>query len=136
MIRTFLGSKLVVILAGCATSPVPAEKVKTAPSDRLHGFQEIPSGEFGTMVVTRDSGFTGSACYIVLKLDGEKTASFGTSETATFFLEPGEKLAEMSTGICGAAERGREVVITAGQARRYRIALDIATGYSLMRTNH
>jgi len=136
MNRVFVTLLLAGALAGCSTTPVPAEKARPVPADRIHGFQAKPQGDFGTMVVTRDAGLTGSGCYVVLKIDGDKAASFGTSETATFLLEPGEKVAEISTGICGGGPREREVIIKAGESRRYRISVEMGAGYSLTRTNH
>ncbi|RSF08818.1 hypothetical protein [Achromobacter aegrifaciens] len=131
-----LAAALSIGMAGCSTTPVSADKAKPVPKERLYGFQQQPAESFGTAVVTRDSGFTGSACYVLLRIDGVKAAEFGTAETATFYLKPGDSIMEIDSGICGGGNKEIEVKSLAGESRRYRIFLDSTSGYGLSRTTY
>ena len=63
------------LLSGCATSPVPSSQADPVPASRLMAFQKVPASPYGTLVVTRDSGFTGSACNTILYIDGNRPDS-------------------------------------------------------------
>ncbi|KRW73870.1 hypothetical protein AO729_00850 [Pseudomonas sp. TTU2014-066ASC] len=52
---------VIMALSGCATTPIPAEEADPVPIARLLAYQEaLVDG--ATLIVTRDRGFTGSAC--------------------------------------------------------------------------
>ncbi|WP_315136859.1 hypothetical protein [Achromobacter marplatensis] len=105
MKKAVLISLLATGLAGCSTTPVSADKAAPVPPERLYAFQTPPAGDFGTAVVTRDSGFVGSACYVVLKINGTKAAAFGTAETATLYMPAGDVIAETDSGYVAEAAR-------------------------------
>ena len=91
---------LVVIsaaLSGCfvspwhgGTTPTPLDKAKPAPIERLIAFQQPHEGRTATLVVTRDRGALGGACYFALGINGTLAARLDIAESARFFLEPGK----------------------------------------------
>ena len=124
------------LLAGCATSPIPAEQADQVPDERLMLHQETPTGPYGTLTVTRDTGITGSACNARLSIDGELAAEIAVGETASFFLSPGEHVLGVITGVGLCPERLKETAATIieGEAKRYRISLDLNGSIDLSRT--
>jgi len=93
------------ILAGCATTPIPASSAKAVPAERLLSFQEDTKGK-GTIVATIDVGHIGSGCYNGFVINSKLAARFAVGETATFNVPPGELLLRSRTdpygrGLCG-----------------------------------
>jgi len=80
---------LLVISTGCSTmirtNPVPHQVAQGVPQGRLMAFTE-PNPNYAKMIVTRDSGVSGSGCYIGLVIDGNIAARFAPEETATFYV--------------------------------------------------
>lgn len=126
----------VFLLTACATSPVPVEQAAPIPQARLFGLQERPSESYGTMQVTRDSGATGSACNVRLRVDGVKVAEFAPGETGTFYLVPGEHVLGVITGVGLCPNRLKEnaAVIVEGETKRYRISIDGNGALDIART--
>ena len=63
--KLFVGALAVALLAGCATSPVPSDKARPAPSERVSGYQKPVSGG-SSLIVTRDTGFLGGGCFATI----------------------------------------------------------------------
>jgi len=59
------------------------------PAERLLAYQDKKAG-YLPLIVTRDEGYLGSACYIGLEVNGTLAARLDLSETATFYAPPGE----------------------------------------------
>jgi hypothetical protein len=107
-----------ILTAGCATSPVPPNEADPVPADSLYGMQRSTSPDDARIVFTRDSGATCMLYDLHLHIDGEKVASVGTSETATFYHRPGQvMLGIKSNSMCGGG--GLQ-----------ELALDLKPGYS------
>ncbi|AYG10741.1 hypothetical protein D7M10_04195 [Pseudomonas fluorescens] len=124
-----------VLLAGCSTSPVSSSQADPVPTNRLTAFQSKPAGQFGILVVTRDSGFTGSACNTILYIDGEKSAAIGSGETAKFYLPAGERIIGVnSTSMCGGGLKERSLVMESGGTKKYRISIDTSMSMDLSPT--
>jgi len=123
------------LLSGCATSPVPSSEADPVPVSRLSGFQEHPNGAFGTLVVTRDTGITGSACNTVLYIDGQKSAEIAAGETARFYVGVGERIIGVnSTALCGGGLKERSFVLDSGTTKKYRISIDTSMSMDLSPT--
>lgn len=123
------------LLSGCATSPVPSSQADPVPAGRLLAFQATPPSPYGTLVVTRDSGFTGSACNTILYIDGKKAAEIASGESAKFYLEPGERIVGVnSTTLCGGGLKERSFVLDAGATKKYRISIDTSMSMDLSPT--
>ncbi|MFK0093283.1 hypothetical protein [Pseudomonas sp. NPDC090592] len=135
MRTAFLAAAGVALLSGCATSPIPSSQADPVPASRLLAFQATPSTPYGTLVVTRDSGFTGSACNTILYIDGQKSAEIASGESARFYLAPGERIVGVnSTTLCGGGLKERAFVLDAGATKKYRISIDTSMSMDLSPT--
>lgn len=122
-------------LSGCATSPIPSSQADPVPASRLLAFQSKPTSAYGTLVVTRDTGITGSACNTILYIDGNKSAEIGSGESAKFYLAPGERIIGVnSTTLCGGGLKERSFVLEAGGTKKYRISIDTSMSMDLSPT--
>lgn len=132
--RIWLGVIVLAVLSGCATSPISAEQASPVPSSRLYANQERTPGT-AVLVVTRDKGFTGSACNTKLFIDGVLAGEIGAGESARFWVEPGAViLGAVGAGVCGGGLKEREVRLVAGKMSRYRISIDAAMSMDLSPT--
>jgi len=129
--RIFLGVATVLLLAGCASSPVPSGEASPVPSKRLFAYQTSVPGE-SFLVVTRDKGFVGSGCNGTVSVDGVRAAEVGTGETAKFRVAPGEHIISVST--CGSGLKERETSIRSGATKKFRISIDSAMSLDLSPT--
>lgn len=129
--RILIGVLAVAVLAGCATSPVPAEQADPVPRARLFAFQTPSSGQ-AIVIITRDEGFTGGACNTTVSIDGRRAAEIGAGETAKFYVAPGDRM--LSASSCGSGLKEREARVQAGSTKRFRISIDSAMSLDLSPT--
>lgn len=83
---------VVVVLAGCATSPPPLQSQKAAPANQVATLPAVTSPKPATIRIVRDEGFIGVALYIHVSLDGNKVVSLNAGEFQEFQVDPGEYL--------------------------------------------
>lgn len=129
--RILIAALGLAMLAGCATSPVPAEQADPVPRSRLFAFQS-PSGGKAVILVTRDTGFTGGACNTKVSIDGRLAAEIGPGETARFYVPAGERM--LSASSCGSGLKERETIVQSGGTKRFRISIDSAMSLDLSPT--
>ena len=120
-------------LVGCATTPLPASEAKAAPPARLLAFQTKTPGPSGTLVVTRDTGFSGGGCYYSLMINGTLAARLDVGERSTFHVAPGEIL--FRTGrdpegkaLCSIGQDDwtqRETLIRESETKYFRLLIDV-----------
>jgi len=132
------------LFSGCATTPVRSSDAQPVPADRLLAFQEKSEKATSRIVIARDVGFTGSACYLLVRINGKDAARIDVGETATFSVEPGELLLSvvldpLGKGLCRASldpGRGttREVFLKAGESKYFRLKLDQFGGMDIIRS--
>lgn len=123
---------LCLTLCGCATTPIPASTAKQVPDSRLLAFKAQPSGQFGTLVVTRDEGLLGSACFYAVSVNGVTAARLDVGEKATLFVEPGELVLRagrdpQGKGVCSGDKDNwtqRETLLRANETKYFRLSLD------------
>lgn len=138
--RKAITALALIMLAGCATSPVPSAQAIKAPQERLLAYQAPLDGS-GTLTVIRDSGFTGSGCYATVFLNGERAAKLAPEEKATFILAPGEWIvgaAIEGDGLCGALNEKRtetEANLKQGQDKYFRVFSDPEAGLDVRPTS-
>ncbi|MGO4302187.1 hypothetical protein [Cupriavidus sp. RAF12] len=127
---------LVVALAGCATTPIPAEQAKAVPAERLFAFQQRPAGEYATLIVTRDTGMAGARSDVKLSIGNQPAADVGAGETVRFYLPAGEVIvgAKLDELLLSQPIVERAVALQPGQARRYRISVNPGVGVDLQPT--
>jgi hypothetical protein len=121
---------LAAIGSGCATKPPQAGQLRTPTPDRLIGLQSRATGD-ASVVVTRDVGYSGSACYAAVFVDGTVVGKLGTGERAAFYMPAGQHVLgtwNTGSGLCGYREgqdrRETTVVLQPGDVKRYRILID------------
>lgn len=131
MKNIFLWISAVLLLAGCATTPTPIAQAKQAPSDRLLAYQEKQLNTTSTLIVTRDTGLLGSACYYAVSINGVLAATLSAGESARFFLPPGEALLQSGrdpkgSGLCATELKNvtqRETILRANETKHFRLSL-------------
>lgn len=123
---------IAAMLTGCSTTPIPASSASRVPTGRLLAFQEKTPTSTATIVVTRDEGFLGSGCNLAFLIDKVLAARLAPSETANFFVEPGEHLIRVArdpqgAGLC-AIDTGsgatRETILRDQETKYFRLLLD------------
>ncbi|MCT8165018.1 MULTISPECIES: hypothetical protein [unclassified Pseudomonas] len=119
--RVLIGAMGLALLAGCATSPISAEKAKPVPADRVYSFQAEAESQ---LVVTRDSGLQGSGCKLRFHIDGKAAADFYAAEVARFGVPAGKHIIAVEpVGICGGSGiYEAEVTLAKGESVRRRIS--------------
>jgi hypothetical protein len=138
--ETILKSKLslaaVLLLVGCATTPVPADKAKPVPPDRIF-IQPQAQSDSGQIVIVRDGGLFGSACNVGFYLDGTLAAELASAEVATFAVPPGEHimgLAAAGVGLCSPGFMGRKEtssIVKPGEVKYYRLVVRQDSGMTI-----
>lgn len=124
-----------LLLVGCSTTPIPSDQATPVPPSRLVAFQNKPSGQYGTLIITRDSGFVGSACNTIVYIDGKKSAEISQGETAKFYLPVGETIIGVnSTAMCGGGLKERSLVMSAENTKKFRISIDTSMSMDLSPT--
>ena len=134
---------LALALAGCNTVPVSNKNATPAPVDRLLAFQTPLSEPSGTIVVTRDKGFNGSGCYYALFINGTLAARLAPSETATFYVPPGDLLLRSARdpegrGLCNTFKSEwteRETSLRGGEKKYFRLSIDMNGKTDIQRTD-
>lgn len=136
--RKILTAVAFIAMAGCTTSQVPADKAMLVPADRVLAFASKPDAPHGTIIVTRDTGFIGGACYVGILIDGKFSARIDTGEVVSLYVPTGEHLVglakdERSGGACGWGELRKEqsTVLSEGQVKRFRIGGDTNVGLDI-----
>lgn len=139
---------VVFAMSSCATTQVSDSTAKRVATTRLYAFQE-PFTNSATIQVTRDTGMSGRACRFSFYIDGRLAAHIGDAETASFYIEQGNRLLKVGrdlkdSGICGVGGKlfdnwgvQRESFFAANESKRFRIMLpDMGTGtVDIQRTN-
>lgn len=124
--RTALFSFLMLslVLAGCATTPLPNSAANMAPSSRVLA-PELQLEREGTIKLTikRDGGMNGVLCAQKVFIDGRPVAQLRSGELVQFFVKPGRyMLAATAEGICGGGVAEAQALIESGRVNNYRIS--------------
>ncbi|MNJ45740.1 hypothetical protein D3C77_408500 [compost metagenome] len=136
--RILIGAVAVAVLTGCSTSPVSPEQAKLIPADRLVSFTSKPNEAYGTVIVTRDTGWMGGGCYVAVHIDGRVAARIDTGEVARFYLPTGDHLVGLGIdkqggGMCSWTDMLKEqsASLKEGQVKRFRIGGDSQGGLDI-----
>ena len=118
---------MVVFLTGCPTSPVPPDKAKLTPKERLYAYQK-PQPNSGKLTVVRDSGLLGVACYYAFYISGKRVATMDVGERADFYIPAGEWMLgyrEEGKGVCSSSRSltERDIMIKENQHKGVRLYL-------------
>lgn len=142
MNKKIVGSLLsIILISGCSTTPLPANMARPVPPDRLTISAIEPAKDAGLIVVTRDEGTLGSACYLGFSIDNDFKARFDVGETARFPVAPGERLIKVMSdpqarGLC-AFDKGavRETYIRPNETKYFRLLIDQSGVVDVQRTD-
>lgn len=129
--KTFSTFLLALCLAGCATSPPPQSEIVPAPKDRVFAFQNQIKEKSGVIIVTRDQGSTGSACFSALWIDSILAVRLDTSERVKFIVPAGEHVLKAGRdpegrGLCGFdldSSSQRETFIRENETKYFRFMI-------------
>lgn len=130
-------------LMGCATTPTPPDEATPVPTERLL-LHTTANDADTTVVVTRDKGLKGSACYLGLWIDGSLAGRFGTKETATYSLPP--RLTQFRVGadpqgksLCGIGQSmwtQREFGLKPASVEHFRLKVTNDGSFDIQRTDN
>lgn len=119
-----------VMLAGCST-PVTSSDAKPVPAERVFGYQVKPQGvDYGTLVITRDTGFVSGGVAVTVSIDGKQAAALRTGERITLYVPAGEHI--MSDSQVANTRHDHELIVKAGQVKFYRISVDASSQSTLL----
>jgi hypothetical protein len=118
---------VLLLLSGCATTPVPAASAQLVPPDRLlAGYAALatPSADSVRVVLVRDAGMLGSGPSAKLAIDGKEIAKLRTREKVEVFLKPGTYIfsVEPSPRLGGALVE-KSFDIQTDKPRHFRISI-------------
>lgn len=131
-IKYFLALAIFVLSVGCATTPTPLSEATPIAKDRVYAFQKSDLANSSKIIITRDQGLLGSACFYGLWIDSVLSARIDVGEVVQFYVQPGDHLLKgsrdpQSEGLCGADSGNwiqRETVLKAGETKRFRFSLN------------
>jgi len=133
-------SILVLLLAGCSTTPVTPSSALTAPDNRVLAYQDSTVKSGGYIIVVSDSGFVGKACLNAIYIDGKLSARLAVEEKARFTVEAGNVTITAGNdpygnGMCQ-VHQGDAVTqaftLGKGETRSFRLSIDSGGGLRLV----
>lgn len=129
-----IAALLLLSLVGCSSAPVSLATADRVPADRIVA-RAKPAAGLLPIVVTRDSGFIGSACSTTIYVDGDVAAYVRQGEAVTLYVPPGPLiLGAEPTGICIGGLIETETNIVANRPARFRVAIDSNGTMTLQRS--
>jgi|TARA_R100001039_G_C1778178_1_gene66196 hypothetical protein len=126
MTRTLITTVLMLTITGCSTTPISSLDADPVPPERIYAHNQPLQEEHGTLTLTRDSGLLGSACGIIVKINGVLTAKLDPAETVSLDLTPGTYIVSASAdqGLCETGVKEVKDTITPNTTIRYRMGYD------------
>ena len=125
----------VALLAGCATTAIDTSAASAVPPGRLFGGEAL-TGRPGkaTVIVKRDRGFQGAACFLRILVDTSPVADLDRGERVLLHLAPGGHVLSVSTtGVCGSQVAEAKAELAAGQTATYRVGFGFGFGRVFVR---
>lgn len=124
------------LLIGCATKPVSNEEAKPVPSSQIINTSLLDKKEgTGQVIIKRDSGFFGSACFSRVYVDGKEVADLGTSQKVTVYPTIGDHIfSAWPKGICGGGMSGQAGEVVEDKTLIYRIGYGSNGEYGIQPT--
>lgn len=143
MTKVLIAVCLAGLLAGCMTTittPTPQNAARPVPPERVL----LRTQGDARIVIVRDSGYVGSACYLALYVNGSLAARIDPGESVSFSIAPGEVLLSVGydpqgQGLCQLnvvqrpVHRTVESVVQAGQQKVFRIFTQLNVGPMITR---
>src|SRR5262245_34959561 len=114
-----------ILLAACATTPVPSSSATPVPPERILAPEFTKAHEgLAMLVVTRDKGFFIASCEATVFIDGIKVAKLLQREQLRMFVEEGEHLVGVAAdqGVCLGGSDQAPIKVTRAKPVLLRIA--------------
>lgn len=119
--------------AGCGTVAQPIDTATEVEPSKLYAFQNPSDERSAEVAVVRDRGMNGAACDVAIYVNGQLGAYMSQGALSRFYVPAGPitlGVGPPDKGLCsGAAVRTIETTAKEGQARYYRISLDVGGIY-------
>ena len=113
---------------GCATTLVETSEASPVTPNRVFAGEQL-TGRPGkaTLIVKRDRGFQGSACYLRIFVDSAAVADLDRGEKVVLHLEPGDHLLAVSPNgiVCGRRAAETNLALIAGQTATFRVGYGV-----------
>jgi hypothetical protein len=137
--RAVFVSLVAAYLCGCETQPVALNNSKQAPPNHLLGqpAKAVSSmDQGGKVVITRDSGFAGSAGLLKIFVDGTPVAKLSRYERCEVLLSEGEHLLGVipNSNLMGISVHETPVNVRTGQTYYFRVGLNSENGLTIQRS--
>lgn len=125
-----------ISIAGCTTTPIPTNKAVDVPSGRVFNKTLLKDGaDKGTVVVKRDSGHVGNACYSIVYMDGKEIAYLAPGEKFEFYPPLGDHiLGAQPKGMCGGSASELSITVRHGEKHTFRVGYDSGVIFRLSPT--
>lgn len=142
--KKYIPLAFLLLLNGCASTPVPLNEATQVSADRVIAFQSPDPARSATLTVVRDGGFApGGGCFRALWVNQVLAARLDTSEVAKFYVEPGELLLRVGRdpqgrGLCAPRQDHwvqRETILKPGEHKAFRITTGDSGQYDIIRTD-
>jgi hypothetical protein len=125
--RIMMCVAMIVMLAGCSTTPVTEQTAKAIPADRIYAPELVgmAGADQAEVAFFRDSGYVGSGCSHDLYVNNRKAFAIRQGETVKLSLSPGSYFFRLETGggLCPNIATSQDADLKAGAHTAYRILL-------------
>lgn len=136
-------SASLLILSGCASTPVQFNQTRPIQRERVLAFQSPKHDGSSAIVVIRDEGAINSNCYIAFYINDILSARLDPGEAVELFVDPGEIILSagsdpMGRGLCNGPVKQivkRETQLKPGEKKAFRITTDQNGRFDIMRTD-
>ncbi|KQN63620.1 hypothetical protein [Erwinia sp. Leaf53] len=134
--KNFLVLAVVLTLVGCTTHPIATNQATDVPTERVSVKSFILAGSGkGSVIIKRDSGHVGNACYTKLFLDGKEIAQIDVAEKITLHPMIGEHIIGAEPkGLCGGSMSELTINVTSEKVLTYRVGYDSGVIFGLRPT--
>ncbi len=86
VVKNGLACGIMLALVGCATKPVSNEQATPVPEKQIISTALLEKRDgTGEVIIKRDSGFFGSACFSRVYVDGKEVADLGTAQKVVVY---------------------------------------------------
>jgi len=124
---------IIFMLWGCSTAQTAMTSSKPTPKERLLAYQNADDKSQTELIIIRDHGIAGSACYYAFFIDNVLAARMDVAERASFYLEPGKRSLKITRdpqgkGLCGLGDDAveKEVSFIPNEKKSFRLYVDLS----------
>lgn len=125
-----------LLMAGCATTPITNEAAKSAPDEQILNRDFLTEKEnTGKVIIKRDAGFMGSACFSIVYIDGKQIAYLDPAQKIELYPPVGRHIfSAQPKAACGGGMTEQEGTVESGKMIMYRIGYGTNGDYGIYPT--